>query len=138
VARGGVKLQAKVVVTKDDFDGFEDKLEEAVKSGLRRTALEAAVVARGVNTRGYRIQHILSSTKIGLVQRTFRGFELVLGWTDFRANFFNKGTYQRKGALAKGGDPPGPNRGVRPIRFMTAARAVARKRLLMNIKKAAP
>jgi len=58
-------------------------------------------------------------------------------WTDFRARFFEKGTYQKLGRRVSARSKQGAegNRGVKPQRFMALARRIGRRELILALNR---
>jgi hypothetical protein len=127
---------SRFVVTSNRFDAFDRSIERGIRKGLENAAGVGSAKAQGVNTKGYRIGGIVGSVESGRVQAGRKGLEISLVWRDFRAIFFEKGTYQsRRGKLKRERTSTSSNRGVKPVRFMLAARKAGAEHLLDEIQR---
>jgi hypothetical protein len=127
----------RFVVTSNRFDSFSRSLENAVEKGLQEGAKVGEAAARAAPTKGYRIDGIVGSADVGRPVRGSKGLEITIVWRDFRAIFFEKGTYQsRRGKLKRERKSTSQNRGVKPVRFMLAARKAGADALLDKIRGA--
>jgi hypothetical protein len=129
----------RLVIVDDRFGRFERSVEEAVGRALQGAARDGIEAAKAKNTRGYRIGGIVAAVGVSTPRRGPRGLDVAIMWRDFRAIFFEKGTYRnRRGKLsartqrAEGSAERG---GVQPVRFMAAARRAARATMIEHIKR---
>jgi len=134
--------KTKVTIVDNRFDRYSREVEDALGRALTGAARKAVRAAEGKSTRGYRIGSIVGSSQITHARRGRKGLELQVAWQDFRAVFFEKGTYQnRRGKLSKrtrrreGSDLRG---GIKPVRFMAAARKEAQDELMSQVKREMP
>jgi hypothetical protein len=109
------------VTVESRFPQYERHLDRAIGRGLGWGAASVVAASRAVPSR-YDIGEIKAKIRAYPAER-FQGFRS--GWvvyvasTDWRAYWFEKGTYAKRGARrsARGADVQG-NRGVQPQRFM--------------------
>jgi hypothetical protein len=128
---------SRFVVISNRFDAFDRSIEQGIRKGLENAAGVGARQSRSTNTKGYRIDAIVSSADVGRPQQGRKGLEISIVWKDFRAIFFEKGTYQsRRGKLKRERTSTSTNRGVKAVRFMVAARKAGAERLLEEIHDA--
>lgn len=130
---------AKLVIVDDRFAKFDRALEQGIARGLEAAGRDAIAAAKAKNKRGYRIDGIVNYVAISKASKGRRGLDVAVTWVDFRARFFEKGTYgNRRGKLSKRtrrkGDYSGRG-GIQPVRFMAAARLAAQKTMLHHIKR---
>lgn len=114
--------KARVVID-DRFREFGADLERAVERGLGHAA--GAVIAAGQAVPSdYNIQAIKAGMAATPVERTRFGWQTVVYDRDFRAIFFERGTYLKRGARksARGRQTAAAgNRGVKAVHFMRNA-----------------
>lgn len=132
-------MAGKFVIVDDRFAKFDRALEQGIGRGLEAAARDGIAAAKAKNKRGYRIDGIVSYVGVSKASRGRRGLDVAMTWVDFRARFFEKGTYgNRKGKLAKRtrrkADWSGRG-GIQPVRFMAAARLAAQRTMLDHIKR---
>lgn len=114
---------------------FERDLDRAIERGLGSTAGTVIAASRGVPTRGYQIGGIVAAAS-ARSSRTPWGIDVEIVWRDFRARFFEFGTYQRrKKKLQRDRRSASAQKGVKQIRFMRAALKVAFPRAVENIRR---
>jgi len=131
------------VIVDDRFRKLGSEYERAVKRALGRTASATVATARSAPT-DYQIGPILGSVKATTVHRARRGWRVFVYAEDFRAVFFERGTYSRR----RGKLSPRYHRtakaekiaaergtGVKPVRFLARATRVARAALLLNLQR---
>jgi hypothetical protein len=129
-------MASRVIVT-NHWKQYRDELEREVKRSLVQAA-GAAVAAGKAKPSRYQIEHIQGNVRVdGPPRRTFRGWEITIHWPDFRANMFDKGTYQKLGRRLTARSKAGAegNRGVRPQRFVAAARRAGKASLIASLRR---
>jgi hypothetical protein len=130
-------VRAKAVVKIDDrFAEFGRDTERAVVRSLGEAAAVAIGAGRAKPSR-YDIPNVQNQTKVLPPIRIPGGWLLAIVWTDFRAHWFDKGTYQKLGGrgarsrfgrqtkqwLASGPEGHEGNRGIKPINWTRTAKA---------------
>ena len=128
-----MKVSSKVVI-KDRWPQYRNELGQAVRVSLHEAAGLGVGAARAKAPRptSYKTGEIKSNTRIDVPVRGFGGWYIDITWTDFRARWFDRGTYQKLGRrlTKRSKEGVGGNRGVKPQRFMLAARRVGRLALI--------
>lgn len=140
------------VVVQNNFRWFTKRLEQEQMAALNAAAEAAAAVARSTQS-PYQIAEILNSIEVLPARRSRRGFTAVVIARDWRAWFFETGTYAKKGALKRRSRrssastssadpragmrvvPAGGHRGVKPVRFMRKGYLVGRRVLIFESKR---
>lgn len=108
----------KVEVT-NNFDLFNREMRQAVEKGMGRTASKIVAIARGTTGRYPKAARYTHTIHASRAKRTGENsISIEIGYGDWKGVLFEKGTYQRKGSLKRGGDPPGPSRGIKPVRSL--------------------
>jgi Bacteriophage HK97-gp10, putative tail-component len=124
------------VKVENHFDLFHRDARQAVERALGKTAGHAVAAARKETGR-YNIGRITGSIHAGRAKRTGEHtLSIELTYGDWRGNLFEFGTYQKKGALKRGGkDPEGPSRGVKRVGSLKKGTRTAKDELVPNIER---
>lgn len=129
------------VVVKNHFRQLGNDYERATKKALGRTAGVVMATARGAPSR-YDIGSIQASVKATPVHKWRSGWRLIVWASDFRAGFFEFGTYRGRRRKLKRPRKAGGQarydagaRGVQAQRFMAKANRVGKAALLQNVKR---
>ena len=125
-----MRVSGKVQID-DRWGAYRNDLEQGVARALLRAGAVGMDAGRAKSSR-YNISRIQGAVKVDVPVRHPRGWYIDITWTDFRARFFDKGTYQKLGRILSARSKQGGtgNRGVRPGRFTTLARRVGRLALI--------
>lgn len=115
-------MSRATVHVEEHFKAYGDELAGGIRTGLKRSALALRADAPRQPT-AYHIKKIMSNTSQSGVYRTGRGWEIKVYWDDFRALFFERGTYARKGAtksarVRANRRSAGLQSGVKPVRYI--------------------
>lgn len=122
------------VIVDNRFGKLQAEMDRGIQRALGQAAQVTIATAVSAPT-PYEIEAIQRKFVVGRPRVTRRGWELDIVWTDWRVWFFERGTYQKKGRLKRGGNPPGPNRGVKPARFLRKGVKAGRFALLAAIQR---
>jgi hypothetical protein len=115
--------RATVYVT-DNFARNREQWEREIQQALVETGRLVTNAIHGAHSQ-YNISPVAARTVLSPVGRARRGFDLNVIVSDFRALWFEKGTYRKLGAGGPRSRAGGGNRGMKPQRFMrNALRAV--------------
>jgi len=130
-----VRLSGKVKID-DRWAQYRHGLEQETAKALMEAARVGAAAARAKPSR-YNIASIKDRNRVDIPTRHPRGWYIDIRWTDFRARFFEKGTYQKLGRRVSARSRAGVegNRGVKPQRFMALARRVGRRELILALNR---
>lgn len=127
----------------DRWRQYRGDLEQGTVRSMAAAAGIAIAAAHAKPSR-YRIDQIKNNTTVDVPIRVAGGWVIDIRWPDFRARWFDRGTYEKLGGSARleNGQVRGrgkagryqyhgvENRGVKPQRFMAAARRVGRLALI--------
>lgn len=142
-------MRAKAIVKIDDhFAKYAKDAEKAVVRSLGEAAGAAIAAGRAKSSR-YSVQSVQGKTAVTPPVRVPGGWLIVVNWPDFRAHWFDKGTYQHLGGrgarsrygrqtsswLATGPEGHEGNRGIKPINWTRAAKRVAAVVLLRALSR---
>lgn len=125
------------VIVDNRFRQYRGELDREIRRSLLQAA-GAAMAAGKAKPSRYNIDHIQGNVRVdGPPRRTFRGWEITITWPDFRANMFDKGTYQKLGRRLTARSKVGGegNRGVKPQRFVAAAKRAGRAALIVSLQR---
>jgi hypothetical protein len=124
------------VIVNDRFREWRGDLDRIITESLIEAAAVGAETAKRTPTR-YKIESIRDKIRVSPVFRDARGRAILIQDTDFRARFFESGTYQKFGrrltARSKAGEAG--NRGVRPAHYMRRGKTAARKSLQVLLQE---
>jgi len=111
----------------DNFRKLSAQYSRATEKALGRAAAVTVAVARSAPVE-YQIQDVLSSIRVTPAHTTSKGKRIIVYAADFRAIFFEFGTYARRRRRIRGRRTPRavaiaaqPGSGVKPQRFLTRA-----------------
>jgi hypothetical protein len=133
-------MPRQTVTIDSKFREYERHLDRGIQRALGHTAAVTVAAAKAAgSTSPYRIGGILSTIHGQPVQRFARGFVTYVGASDFRAVFFESGTYAKRGARrstrGRAGAAVDGNRGVKPQRFMRKGARAARAVMLAYLAR---
>lgn len=130
--------QLKNVILDERFDEWSAEIERGVGRGLERAARAGAEAARSAPLRGYRAEGIVGDVIVTSARRGVKGIEVKIVWRDWRAIFFQFGTYQNRTKKTKrarrSGEAGAARGGVKALRFMNRAARAARAEMLDAIR----
>lgn len=143
-----MKVSGKVIID-DHWRSMRGEMNREIRRSLGQAAGVAVAAGRAKPSR-YNTARIQSDIDVSPVVPTLKGQTIEIRWKDWRANFFDKGTYAKLGAAARlleGGYRRGAgkkgryqytkvgNRGVKPIMFTAAARRAGRAALVTALRR---
>lgn len=130
-----MRLKGKITVD-DRWGRYRQELGREVAASLLEAAGAGAAAARAKPSR-YNIADIENPRHDVPLRLPGGGWVIDIRWDDFRARWFDKGTYQKLGRVASVRSKPGAagSRGVRPARFMARARSVGRTALILALSR---
>lgn len=126
----------RVVVT-DRFRQVADQVHGVVREALVEAAHVAVEAARAkAEASGYQIEPITSRITATAPARSRRGWYVYVYDPDFRARFFERGTYAKKGAKRnrRQKDVEG-NRGVRAVHMLKTGVHAAKPVLIERLRR---
>lgn len=127
-------MPSSKVIVDNRFGKLQRQVDRELQRALGQAAGVTLAASRGIASR-YNIADVQNHAHVTPARRYRRGWELDVVWTDWRTGFFEFGTYLKKGALKRGGDPAGPNRGVKPVRFIRKGANVGRVALINAVQR---
>lgn len=123
------------VIFDERFQEWTAELEHGIGRGLERAAKVGLDAAKSTPTKGYRVERIISDVGVTSPRRGDKGLEVTLYWRDFRAVFFQFGTYKRrKKKLKRDRRSTSDQMGVKALRFMNRAARAATAALIDAIR----
>lgn len=129
-----MRVSSKIIID-DRWHRYEQELERATVRSLAEAAGIGVAAARGKPSR-YRIDQIKNTIRVLPPIRIPGGWMVTLSWPDFRARFFEKGTYQhRRGKLRRPRRSDRANQGVTAQHFASTARRLARLALIERLNR---
>lgn len=130
-----MRVSGKVIVD-DRFRELTREFDRAIVRSLGQAA-GVGIGAAHAKTSRYNIGSIKNSVKVTPVVRYPRGFVIEIGWSDFRALMFDKGTYQKLGRTLSARSKAGGagNRGVKPGRYLAAAKRAGEVALITSLRR---
>jgi hypothetical protein len=124
------------VIVDNRWRQYRAELEREIERSLGQAA-GVALAAGVAKPSRYAIDAIQHNVRVEPAHRISGGWQIVIRWPDFRAEFFDRGTYQKLGrrltARSKAG--AGGNRGVKPQRFTLAAKKAGRVALIAALQR---
>lgn len=130
-----MKVNGKIIID-NRFHTYQAELDRAIVKSLGQAAGVGITAGRAKPTR-YNLRDIQDKVALTPPIRIPGGWMIQFKWEDFRAHFFEKGTYQKLGRVLTARSRAGGegNRGVRPQRFVAAARRAARVALVLALNR---
>ncbi len=130
---------SSTVTINDHWRQYRAELDAAIVKSLGQAVGAGLAAGRSKRPRpvSYKIQAIQQKTGLVGPVKFPGGWLMEIRWTDFRARFFEVGTYQKLGRILtkRSKEGAGGNRGVKPQRFVRAARRAARSYLVAALNR---